>query len=570
MTARRHVPACVRMKPDDPPARTLSADPAQRLVDAIALPIGRWGRSESEARLLFCNAPYARWAGRPSDELVGRTLSDLYGPAAWAAARGAFAAAFGGAPVSYERRLTHQGAAARWARVQVFPDRKAAGEVEAVYTIAFDIHQDVMEREQLQQARQRLSRFTEHIPFPLTYVDARTAAVRQPGVPARRGHAGDRDAGAADRRSARPQTLGRAQALLRPRAGRRDRAVHAAGALPHRPEPGPARMRTSYVPDLDDDGAVQGVYTVTIDVHDLTEAQQRLARSAERDALTDALSRRTMMERLDAAAASCDTHPVGLFFIDLDRFKALNDVHGHAAGDALLVALARTLQQAVRAEDSVGRFGGDGSWCWRACATPPAPKRWLRTCCRRCAPARRSASTRMTSRPASATRWRRTTRRSHCACCNWPRGDVRGQARRQGPGAALQRLKAAASQIRSATVNRSRPVRSRKARVAGVESSNNALTSSARRRGRGIAQQHVGAAAFLVEPATQSSSISASSTDSICSGSVRNAVASSCIVHARALPLRARCSAATHRQREREALARPRPWREMRIDRLGA
>jgi diguanylate cyclase (GGDEF)-like protein len=50
---------------------------------------------------------------------------------------------------------------------------------------------------------------------------------------------------------------------------------------------------------------------------------------------------------------------VGLFFIDLDHFKALNDAHGHGAGDALLVALAQALQQAVRAEDAVGRFGGD-------------------------------------------------------------------------------------------------------------------------------------------------------------------------------------------------------------------
>jgi diguanylate cyclase (GGDEF)-like protein len=122
---------------------------------------------------------------------------------------------------------------------------------------------------------------------------------------------------------------------------------------------GPRWMRTSYVPDFDDAGAVQGCYTVTVDVHDLTVAQERLARSVERDALTDALARRTMMERIDAATAACASQPVGLFFIDLDGFKALNDAHGHAAGDALLVALAPALQQAVRAEDAVGRFGGD-------------------------------------------------------------------------------------------------------------------------------------------------------------------------------------------------------------------
>jgi diguanylate cyclase (GGDEF)-like protein len=122
---------------------------------------------------------------------------------------------------------------------------------------------------------------------------------------------------------------------------------------------GPRWLRTSYVPDFDDDGQVLGVYTVTIDVHDLTEAQHRLQRSVERDGLTDALTRRTMMERLDAATMASTTQPVALFFVDLDGFKALNDAQGHAAGDAMLIELARSLQGAVRAEDAVGRFGGD-------------------------------------------------------------------------------------------------------------------------------------------------------------------------------------------------------------------
>ncbi len=349
------------MKLDDTPSRALSADPAERLVESINLPIGRWGRSGRDATLLFCNGPYTRWAGRPSDELVGCTLAELFGAPAWAAARDAFAAAFDGRTVSYEHRLTHQGAAAHWARVQVFPDRNAQGEVEAVYTIAFDIHQDVMEREHLQEARQRLNRFTEHIPYPLSYVDrnytlrfVNLAYQEAVGLPASAliGRPIGEVRGAARWAEHQPY-------FDRALAGESVQYTRLVQDL-HHPPAGARWMRTSYVPDLDDGGGtVQGVYTVTIDVHELTEAQQRLARTAQRDALTDALSRRTMMERLDTAVAGCATQPVALFFIDLDGFKALNDTHGHAAGDVLLVSLTHALAQAVRLEDAVGRFGGD-------------------------------------------------------------------------------------------------------------------------------------------------------------------------------------------------------------------
>ena len=118
-------------------------------------------------------------------------------------------------------------------------------------------------------------------------------------------------------------------------------------------------MRTSYVPDLDADGHVIGLYTVTVDVHDLTVAQEQLRRSVERDTLTDVLSRRTVMDRIEASLADAARHPAALFFVDLDGFKSVNDRLGHREGDALLVRVAQALQGAVRADDAVGRFGGD-------------------------------------------------------------------------------------------------------------------------------------------------------------------------------------------------------------------
>lgn len=205
---------------------------------------------------------------------------------------------------------------------------------------------------------QWLRRFVQHIPYPLTYVDrdcrlvfVNLAYQRAIGLPA-------------SQLIGRPIGEARGPARWAEHKPYFERAfagesVQYTRLVQRNDHPHPRWTRTSYVPDIDDGGHVRGVYTVTVDVHDLTEAQRRLTRSAERDALTDALSRRTMMERLDVATASSDQQPVALYFLDLDGFKALNDRLGHASGDALLVALARALQGAVRQADAVGRFGGD-------------------------------------------------------------------------------------------------------------------------------------------------------------------------------------------------------------------
>lgn len=326
----------------------------ERLVDVVALPIGRWDR---EARLLFCNPPYLGWARRPREELIGRTLAELFGDAAWERARPAFERAFAGQTTFYERRLTHGGFGGRWARIQVFPDLDAQGEVASIFTIATDIHEDVTAREALVAARVRLDRFTENIPYPLTYVDA--------GCVLRFVNKAYCEA----TRMTPEQLLGKHIGAVRGarrwaehephfRRALEGRTVHYTRLVGELPQ-GPRWMRTSYVPDFDDGGAVVGLYTVTIDVHDLTVAQEQLRRSVERDVLTDVLSRRTMMDRIEAAMADAVHSPVALFFVDLDGFKAVNDRLGHHAGDALLVAVAKALQAAVRADDAVGRFGGD-------------------------------------------------------------------------------------------------------------------------------------------------------------------------------------------------------------------
>jgi diguanylate cyclase (GGDEF)-like protein len=85
-------------------------------------------------------------------------------------------------------------------------------------------------------------------------------------------------------------------------------------------------------------------------------------RRAEYDALTGLLAPRALRERLSALLERARTAPlarIALLFVDTDGFKAWNDTYGHASGDALLRAIARTLRAAVNADDVVARNGGD-------------------------------------------------------------------------------------------------------------------------------------------------------------------------------------------------------------------
>src|ERR1700730_7940800 len=92
-------------------------------------------------------------------------------------------------------------------------------------------------------------------------------------------------------------------------------------------------------------------------VNDLSE----LARSSQRDPLTDTPNRALMLDRLESAIAFARRHATrtALLFIDLDHFKGINDSLGHAVGDEVIKLAARHLQAAVRASDTVSRHGGD-------------------------------------------------------------------------------------------------------------------------------------------------------------------------------------------------------------------
>ncbi|MBA5606325.1 diguanylate cyclase [Duganella sp. FT3S] len=120
-------------------------------------------------------------------------------------------------------------------------------------------------------------------------------------------------------------------------------------------------VHTTIVPFLGEDGLPTQYVAIRADITSRKLAEQEARRMAMHDALTGLPNRRLMMDRLQQLLAKVvrDGQHGGVLLLDMDRFKAINDTLGHAAGDELLCEVGRRLTQNLRAYDTVARLGGD-------------------------------------------------------------------------------------------------------------------------------------------------------------------------------------------------------------------
>lgn len=103
------------------------------------------------------------------------------------------------------------------------------------------------------------------------------------------------------------------------------------------------------------------VHMTAVDISDRKRAEEQIEFQAYHDALTQLPNRRLFVERLEMSLLSAKRARgnVAVLFIDVDRFKTINDTHGHSVADALLVEIAQRLKSCVRQTDTVARYGGD-------------------------------------------------------------------------------------------------------------------------------------------------------------------------------------------------------------------
>ena len=120
-------------------------------------------------------------------------------------------------------------------------------------------------------------------------------------------------------------------------------------------------LRHHVEPLADRDNNIVGAVGVSIDISELKRTQRQLFDAAHRDRLTELPNRFSLDQRLQEAVALAarEDKRLALLFLDLDRFKSINDTMGHGAGDEVLREVGARLQKCIRGGDFIARPGGD-------------------------------------------------------------------------------------------------------------------------------------------------------------------------------------------------------------------
>lgn len=126
------------------------------------------------------------------------------------------------------------------------------------------------------------------------------------------------------------------------------------------PAPGDQRHWSLHFFPIKVEREAVGLCVLVMDITERRLLEERLTHRALHDDLTGLPNRMCVNEQLTRLLSRRPPAPqLGVMFVDVDNFKDVNDVHGHAAGDAVLQAVAQRLPQVVRPSDVAGRWGGD-------------------------------------------------------------------------------------------------------------------------------------------------------------------------------------------------------------------
>ncbi|HEX7220893.1 MAG TPA: diguanylate cyclase [Burkholderiales bacterium] len=318
---------------------------------------------DAQERYRFANRTYEEWLRMPRDALLGRTVRELWGEERYAAFKPNIERALRGERVSHEYAMVQEGVERRV--LATYVPHVDAGGVRGFFVLGSDITQLAAARNELHAQHERLEAALDGSSLSLWDTDLRTGRVYLSEAWA------DIVGG---QRNDRVSTVEELVALLHPDDVEPLRRVSLEVmkgtrpwyALEHRVRTASGDWRwilsRGRVTERDPaSGRALRMIGTNLDITDRRRMEEALQSVAQSDPLTGLANRLLFQDRLRQALARARRagSSVALLYLDLDRFKEVNDSLGHAAGDILLKDFAARLRAGVRATDTVARFGGD-------------------------------------------------------------------------------------------------------------------------------------------------------------------------------------------------------------------
>ena len=338
-------------------AQSRSLDFALALLDKFPNPL--W-RADSHGRFTYFNNAWLAFTGRDLHLELDTGWHEGLHPEDRERCLKAFDAAFAARePLELEYRLRHRDGSYHWvvdfSRPIYAPDRHFAGYIGSVYDRT---HRRLAE-EKLRETNQTLQALIHAAPVAIMAFDTR-------GLITLWNPAAERIFGWTSE-----EVLGRLDPIVpvdpdEPADAMRVRALNGESfsgqEVRRRHKNGTSiDVGLSAAPLFNSRGEITGVMAVLVDISELKRAEAAVQQLAYYDTLTGLPNRLLLQDRLRQILVQASRHRrmAAVLFLDLDRFKYVNDTLGHAVGDELLKAVAERLQDCVRRSDTVARLGGD-------------------------------------------------------------------------------------------------------------------------------------------------------------------------------------------------------------------
>jgi diguanylate cyclase (GGDEF)-like protein/PAS domain S-box-containing protein len=317
---------------------------------------------DRDYRFRFLNRHNEEWLSESRKELTGRSISEVVGEARGSQLQPLLTRVLAGETISTEQLLAQPNGAQRWESIHFAPNRDAEGNVIGIYAVHTDIHDQKRNEEALRRANWMLSSHINNTPLAVLEWDRDFRLVRWSpqaehifrwrrevlGMPL----TGSQLTHEADRETV-VELINKLMAGEEPRATGLNRN--------HRKGGDTIWCEWYHSCLLDEQGRIVSILSFVQDVSSRIQAEERLQYLATRDALTGLPNRVLLQERLTQAIAKAKRsgQRAGVLFIDLDRFKNVNDALGHRIGDELLKSVTAALSEALRETDLLARLGGD-------------------------------------------------------------------------------------------------------------------------------------------------------------------------------------------------------------------